>query len=185
MLPKRVLLSFCLALYVAIAASAEIAINDGGTWRVPQQIEVNDAGTWRTIQQVYVNDSGTWRTVFQYLTAYLENDTYVRSGTSPASFRVAADGNIYAPIAGSDLQLQYAWLVAGTNADFEVQVNATVGSFSTGTTGTWLAMTGDNTWTRQCGAGTTQTVTFTIDIRRASDASNAASATVDLVCDRS
>lgn len=166
-------------------ASRMLVVDSGGTTRAVSRFPVVDSGgTTRTIRRGFIIDSGgTARLFFLYLTATLENDGYTRSA-SPASFRVSSDGNIYAPIGASDLQLQYAWLVAGSASEFEVRVDATSGSFSSGTTGAWQSCATDRTWTRQSGAGTFQSVTFTIQIRRASDASVAASATVGLTCDR-
>ena len=50
--------------------------------------------------------------------------------------------------------------------DYEVKVDPTAGTFSSGTTGTWLAMTSNRTWNKSV----VGTVTFTISWRLAASA---------------
>lgn len=163
-------------------------VDSGGTSRfIRRRFVVDSGGTARLIKRRFVIDSGgTARLTYQGDTIVLNSTGYTRFTNSPASFRVDSDGNIYAPNGGTtDLVLQYAWFVLGSApSDYEVRVDATSGSFSSGTTATWLSLASDQTWTRQSGAGTFQTVNFDVQIRRASDAEVLATASVGLTCDR-
>ena len=53
-----------LLLALPVVSSAEVHVNDAGTWKSPTEIHVNDGGTWKAAQEVYVNDAGVWTLVF-------------------------------------------------------------------------------------------------------------------------
>ena len=77
---------------------------------------------------------------------------------SPAFFIIDNDGS-YDQTAGS----LGAWVTpanATVAAHYQVKVDATSGTFSSGTTGTWLDCSSDNAWTKSGGS-----VTFTISFR--------------------
>lgn len=63
----------------------------------------------------------------------------------------------------------YTWLLSGVNSDYDVKVDATSGSFSSGTTGTWLNLATGRTWTRTRTVFGTSEVFATVRIRRVSD----------------
>ena len=160
-----------------------VVVDSGGTSRQVRRFTVVDSGgTSRLIKRGVVIDSGgTARTFFQYLSATLSGATYSRIDGAAASFRVGSDGNIYATNFGGE-SLQYAWIVTGSASEFEVRVDATSGSFTSGTAGAWQSCAVDRTWTRAWSGvpGQTTTVIFTVQIRFASDATVAASASVGL-----
>lgn len=80
------------------------------------------------------------------------------SGVSPCDYTVKNDGNIES--LGATVE---AW-VTPTNstiaAFYEVKVDATSGTFDSGTTGTWLDCSTSRSWLKSSG-----TVTFTISFR--------------------
>jgi hypothetical protein len=159
-------------------------INDGGTWRDIQSVYVNDLGTWRTIQEVYVNDAGTWRSVYSAETATLSDRTAsaVSTGTATAVYLIDTDKDINATVGTNTIVDVDDWLgSAGSVSNYEVRVDITSGTLGSGTTGAWQSCSTIRTWTvsrpSALGSGTTSAV-GTIQIRRASDATVVASATI-------
>jgi hypothetical protein len=160
-----------------------ISVRDAGVHKTATP-SVKDAGAWKDWVSGHVKDAGVWREFFSAVTVSLVATGYTRAGASPASFRIGNDGVVYAPVGGGDLISQYSWLLAGAAGDYEVRVDVTSGSLSTGTAGTWLNCGTTQTWTRQSGAGTFQSCTFTVQMRRASDGTVLATAEIGLTCDR-
>lgn len=127
------------------------------------------------------------------LTANLTNHTITGLGsvgggfTSTASIRLKSNGNAEKDEtdgSGGTTTTPFSgeWQTSGANTDFECRMTTTSGSLSGGTAGSWLAMTGDNTWTRQrapASPGTT-TYTGTLEIRRISDSVVVATSAVTL-----
>lgn len=60
------------------------------------------------------------------------------------------------------------WLVGGTNGSaFEVRATVTSGSLSSGTTGSWLALSATRSWTVTRSSLGGKTCTFTLEVRDA------------------
>lgn len=155
-------------------------INDNGTWREIANIYVNDVGTWRQIQEVHVNDAGTWRRVYQNLVVQLVSDAYSRSQNT-ASFTLFSSGAFHATDGGASA-LVYSWLTSGNAASVDVRVTPTVGSFSSGTTATWLNLSTSRTWTLNWPGGmASASVQATVELRNASTFDLLASETVTLI----
>lgn len=79
------------------------------------------------------------------------------SDTSPATFEVGSSGNYVNGAAVGD------WVTPATSANaafYQVKVDPTTGSFSSGTTGTFLDCSTPRTYTKSSGA-----VTFTVTFR--------------------
>ena len=72
------------------------------------------------------------------------------------------------------------WLLRGSNSDFEVRATLNSGSLSTGTTGSWLALTSTATWTVAQTVVGVKAANLTIEIRDATSLVVLASATVIL-----
>lgn len=161
-------------------------LNDSGTWRQAQSVYVNDNGTWREIQEIYVNDAGTWRSVFAAeaisLTDQSATATTLDGSTATAVYMLANDGNIMATF-GSNAVIDVGdWITPQTNmANFECRVDMTSGSLSSGTTGAWQSLSTSRSWSlvrpNVSGAGISS-ATGTVQIRRASDATVMATATI-------
>ena len=73
------------------------------------------------------------------------------------------------------------WLVGSTNgAAYEAKVTVTSGSLSSGTTGSWVALSSDQTWRVSRSSLGTSTCTFTVQIGLAGTSTALDSATVTL-----
>jgi hypothetical protein len=164
-------------------------VNDGGTWRQIEAVSVNDAGTWRTIQEIYVNDAGTWRSVFVSDVIAISDTTAESEEISPAAatatFRLTSAGNIEHTTGDNTIVDMGDWITPQTNmANYECRADIVSGSLSTGTTGAWQSLASTRTWTLQQVTNGTSTASFTLQIRRASDAVVMDSATITLTATR-
>lgn len=74
----------------------------------------------------------------------------------------------------------YTWLNSGTNSDYEVMADNVVGTYSSGTTNTWLVLSTTRAWTRTRTIPGESEVTARFRIRRASDGIVLATATISL-----
>lgn len=72
------------------------------------------------------------------------------------------------------------WLVVGTAGLYEARVTVTSGSLTSGTTGTWLALSTSRQWEVSRATTGSSNVTFTLEIRRASDGTVLDTATITL-----
>lgn len=74
-----------------------------------------------------------------------------------------------------------SWVIPTANAgNYEVRATLNSGSLTSGTTGSWLALSTTRTWVRQRIAIGSSSANLTIEVRRASDGLVMASKTVDL-----
>lgn len=60
-------------------------------------------------------------------------------------------------------------ITSGVGASYEIRCTESVGTVSSGTTGSWLSLSTDRSWTRNSGGVGEQEVECLIEIRRASD----------------
>jgi hypothetical protein len=89
----------------------------------------------------------------------------VGSVSGDASIQLQNDGDIAMLIDGVTDSTTYDWVAPANTtvaAMWEVKVDATSGSFTSGTTGTWLALSSSRTWTKGTGTGE---VVYTISFR--------------------
>jgi len=68
-------------------------------------------------------------------------------------------------------------------SDYEVLATVVTGSLSSGTTGSWLALSSTQTWTRTASVGTSQFCSFTVQIRKIGTSTVLDSATINLEAD--
>lgn len=68
-------------------------------------------------------------------------------------------------------------------SNYEVLATVVTGSLSSGTTGSWLALSSTQTWTRTASVGTSQLCSFTVQIRKIGTSTVLGSATIDLEAD--
>jgi len=68
-------------------------------------------------------------------------------------------------------------------SDYEVLATVVTGSLSSGTTGSWLALSSTQTWTRTASVGTSQLCSFTVQIRKIGTSTVLDSATINLEAD--
>lgn len=163
---------------------AQIGVNDGGTWRIPQP-HVKDGGTWRAIQQVYVNDGGTWRTVYQSLviqhTDQSLGDTQVGSPCT-LSYILNSSGKVQQSIIAGTTDIEdYVSPTSGA-ASLEAMVTISGSALDGGSsaTGTYLPLTSTRAWTiSKVGFGTKLT-DLTVTIREVANPSNSLTRTVSM-----
>ncbi len=65
----------------------------------------------------------------------------------------------------------YAWLTNGTASNYEVKATITAGTFSTGTSGSWLALSSARSWTVARTSLGSKSCTATFEIRAIADPS--------------
>lgn len=110
----------------------------------------------------------------------------VGSGSQTATYTLESDGDVVTattPLGSSDIG---DWIDPKANApsDYEVQATLNAGTLTSGTTGSWLALTSNRSWTlTQVTVGVAIQVDLTIEIRKGSGAT-LASATVTLDAER-
>lgn len=83
-------------------------------------------------------------------------------------------------VSGGTVQIGNNWLTGSTNGSaYEVFATLTSGTLSTGTTGSWLSLGTNRTWSR-ASTGSLQSATLTIQIRDVATQTVQATATVTL-----
>ena len=110
----------------------------------------------------------------------------VGSGSQTATYTLESDGDVVtATTPGGSIDAG-DWIdpKASAPSDYEVQATLNAGTLTSGTTGSWLALSSNRTWTlQQVVVGTATQVSLTIEIRKGSGAT-LASATVTLDAER-
>ena len=110
----------------------------------------------------------------------------VGSGSQTATYTLESDGDVVratTPLGSSDIG---DWIdpKASAPSDYEVRATLNSGTLTSGTTGSWLALTSNRSWTlTQATVGAADPVDLTIEIRKGSGAT-LASATVTLDAER-
>jgi len=94
-----------------------------------------------------------------------------------ANFQLASTGTATGVSTGS--YLSYAW-TSGTASDYDVLVTLTSGTFSTGTTGSWLNLGTTRSWSVSRATNGSKTATATFQIRHAVSLTVLATATITL-----
>jgi hypothetical protein len=152
-----------------------IFVNDAGVARQIREIWVNDAGVARRIQEIWVNDAGTARRVFEGdqvgLGLVEANRFTIAPTTATATYRLTSAGQIEATTSGGGTA-STPWISPQVNmANYEARATLLSGSATTGTFGAWMSLSTTRSWSKQATSGSgLLTVTFTLEIRRASDA---------------
>lgn len=149
------------------------SIDDGAVNRFPYIIQVDDGTVWRTLTEIWVDDGTVWRLVYPNVT--LRSEAVSVEQSRPIGFIAYAQLSllntgkmILATSLTSDSTQD--WVVPNSAAaDYEVRATMISGDQPIGTFGTWLAMTGNATWTHEAEDFEYFEGTFQIDIRRASD----------------
>ena len=110
----------------------------------------------------------------------------VGAGSQTATYTLESDGDVVratTPLGSSDIG---DWIdpKASAPSDYEVQATLNSGTLTSGTTGSWLALTSNRSWTlTRATVGAADQVNLTIEIRKGSGAT-LASATVTLDAER-
>lgn len=170
------LLALCLS---GVAQSQGHYVDDSGTVRKSQRVYVDDSGTVREIQRIYADDGGTVRLVFVNAVVSIANQNVQRIVVDPAdataSYALESDGDIATNLVDSG-----DWITpkAAAGADYECRATVVSGTFTSGTFGSWLALSSTRTWTLTQTTLGTSTASMLIEIRRASDGTVLDSATI-------
>jgi hypothetical protein len=110
----------------------------------------------------------------------------VGAGTQTATYTLESDGDVMSATTGGGSVDQGDWISpkASAPSDYEVQATLVSGTLSTGTTGSWLALSSNRSWTlTRVVVGVADQVELTIEIRKGSGAT-LATATVTLDAER-
>jgi hypothetical protein len=100
-----------------------------------------------------------------------------------AAYRLNSNGQVESLVNGSPTTLEQWCTPTSAAGNYEARVTVTSGALSSGTTGTWLALSTSRTWSvTQSGAGSSF-CSFTVEIRRTGTTTVLDSALIDLVAD--
>jgi hypothetical protein len=108
------------------------------------------------------------------------------TGTQTATYTLESDGDVITATTPGGSVDAGDWIVpkASAPSDYEVRATLVSGTLSTGTTGSWLALSSNRSWTlTRVVVGVADQVELTIEIRKGSGAT-LASATVTLDAER-
>ncbi len=98
-----------------------------------------------------------------------------------AAYCLGSDGIVYQSLNGGAYTSLATWCSPGAQAvNYECYATLSSGVLTSGTTGAWLALSSNQTWTRQANVGFDLAAEISIVIRRVGDTAIAASATIDL-----
>lgn len=148
---------------------AEWDVKVAGTWRKLVSPAVKVAGTWQPIKQGWVKVAGTWRQFFANLSVQLLTTGSYQGVAANATIQFANTGVFTGtgPVGGATSP--YNWLLSGSASQVDIRVTPTSGSWSSGTTGTWLNLATSRSWTINWPGGiSSSSVTSTIELRDAS-----------------
>lgn len=150
-----------------------IGIGASSAWKNVTNVKVGVGSAWKQAQSMWVGVGGVWKKVWDYLNA----DAIAVSpagydflgGPASASFQYAADGNVYTIENGAPAVNEGAWLLVGSNTDFEIYLSGT-GDTPTGSAlNTWHAGNTGPSWGLSVASSDTKSFSGTLQIRRASD----------------
>ncbi len=102
------------------------------------------------------------------------NSIVTLTANTDGTLTVVGNGNV----SDGDVTPNPGWYTPTTGSigsTYEIRVTATTGTFSTGTSGSWLALSSTRTWT--VSTNSSKSVTFTIEIRVAATSTVVATTT--------
>jgi hypothetical protein len=108
------------------------------------------------------------------------------AGTQTATYTLESDGDVMSATTDGGSVDEGDWIdpKASAPSNYEVQATLNAGTLTTGTTGSWLALSSNRSWTLgRVTVGAADQVELTIEIRKGSGAT-LASATVTLDAER-
>lgn len=105
------------------------------------------------------------------------------SRSATAGYRLTSAGQVQSQVNTTFTTLEQ-WCVPSSEAvNYEAFVTVTSGTLSSGTAGSWVALSSNQTWTRTASIGTANTCIFTVDIRRVGTTTVLDTATITLEAD--
>lgn len=149
-------------------------VKSGGAWVEPSAVHIKNGGAWQAVQEIWIKDGGTWQQVFSAwsltdpLTGATIGDSFLLGDTSYAGVRFNTDGSIDYT-ANNALNWNQAgvssWASGTPPATYYIRATQTAGSTPTsGTLGTWQAMTSARSWHNSRTTVGTKTSTLLIEL---------------------
>ena len=159
---------------------SQLWVNNSGTWVPIKQIYLKQ-GAWFLVKGVWINSGGTWiQGGGEYITPLLDRN--VTKLTAPgqlatASYTLASDGTASS---SPNFDGTVSWVTPGSAApNYECLATLTSGTLTTGTAGSWLALSASRVWSVSRSNGSKECI-FTVQIRRIGTSTVLTSATIDL-----
>lgn len=150
--------------------------NVSGTWKQVPEMHTKVSGVWKAITEGYVNVSGTWKQFFSADSVYIPHlAVYGLTIGSDCTVAITFGSNGALTSTGelSGEPDALSWWTgnpdAAIGAAYELRITVTSGAFSSGTTGSWVALSASPGYTKTQILPGNSTVVFTVEIRRASD----------------
>lgn len=166
------------------------SLNVSGTWKTLSKVWINVSGTWKECTKVWLNVGGVWKEVFSAYSILsfggtVASDDPLSPYNSIAGIQLNTDGTISTTLTPSGTEsVGTDWLSGGGTteaANWSVKATATSGTVSTGTTGSWLALTSARAWTKQqTTIGNTQVV---LSLEFSRDGGTTTSSTISVTLD--
>jgi len=110
-------------------------------------------------------------------------DTTGGARNATAGYRLTSGGQAQSQVNATFTTLEQWCTPTAEAVNYEVLVTVTSGSLSTGTSGSYVALSSTQTWTRTATVGNTNTCVFTAQIRRVGTGTVLATATITLEAD--
>lgn len=104
------------------------------------------SGSWIDVDTVKRRLSGSWTTVWQRVNIANQSVSHsVGVGTARAGYRLNTSGAAEKREGGSYTTLE-TWLPFGTASGYEARVTVTLGTLTSGTSGSWLSLGSSQEW---------------------------------------
>lgn len=108
----------------------------------------------------------------------------VPGASASSTYNLVNDGTAtYSTLGGGSGSFPGEWVSpanSGNAALYEARATLTSGTFTSGTAGSWLALSSTRSWNVTQGSAGTKTAVFTLEIRRVSDSVVVASVSITL-----
>lgn len=151
-------------------AAPEITLGTSGGNKVLTELYVGTSGGNKQVTEVWVGTSGGNKLVYTSETVSISNLSVTATGfpTQTATYTLESDGDVISTTTDFGSSDQGDWITPKSAAPSDYQVRATVvsGSLSSGTTGSWLVLTSNRSWTRSRATEGVDTCVLTIEIRK-------------------
>lgn len=107
---------------------------------------------------------------------------FVSAGeTAVASYQIASNGKVYKIVGATTIEIEQWCTPTSAAGNYEVFATITAGSLSSGTTGAWLALSSNRTWTvTESTSGSTSFAELDMQIRKVGTTTVLATATINL-----
>lgn len=149
-----------------------LSVGVGGSWKTVTAVWVGVGGAWKRVTSLKVGVGGAWKEALATVTVSGEPvaDSAVSPSGASASLVFRSDGTVDSVTnTNGTVQIDAStdWIIPNSAApgSYEVQATLNSGSLTSGTTGSWLALTSDRTWTVSRSGVGTSSANLTIEVR--------------------